>query len=58
MKTKLRKLLIEYYGTQIENHVNEVIKRLDLSVASLMYAGTLGDNPLCELNRAFNKFNK
>lgn len=57
METKIRELLIEYYGTQIENHMDEVMKRLDRSIASLMYAGTLGDNPLCALNRAFNKFN-
>ena len=54
MDEELRQHIIRIYGTQCEKHMDEIIRRLTVSVASLLFAGELGDNVLCKLNRAFN----
>ena len=48
-------MLIKRYGTMIEDPVvmEEVKKRFSASIAALKFAGNIGDNPLCKLNRAF-----
>jgi len=55
MKDKLWQTIIEMYGTQCNNHREEIEKRIDVMLAALLFAGEEGDNPLCELNRAFKK---
>lgn len=44
------------YGEQCEKYRDEIEGRVRVMLTALMYAGDVGDNPLCELNRAFQKF--
>lgn len=48
---KLDKELIAAYGTQVEKDLEIINNKISAVVAAHMYAGKVGDNPLCKLNR-------
>ncbi len=50
---KLKQVLIQVYGTRIEEEIDTIISRISMVMAAKLYAGSLGDNPLCRLNKFF-----
>lgn len=55
MKKELREIIIRMYGSQCEEHIDEIESRISKSIAALLFAGDQGNSPLCILNRAFKK---
>lgn len=53
MTPELKDELIIAFGTQMEDNIDELYDRICKTVAAMRFAGTVGDNPLCVLNRAF-----
>lgn len=47
----LNNALIETYGTQIADDIEMIKKKIDVVIAAHLFAGNLGDTPLCVLNR-------
>jgi hypothetical protein len=58
MDSELKNVIIRLYGQQCEEHINEIDDRIAKMLTALLYAGNIGDNPLCKLNRAFENLNK
>ena len=46
------------YGAQCNKERELIEKRIAALVAATLYAGIVGDNPLCKLNRAFDEVTK
>ena len=55
MRKELWDEMVISFGTRIMNQKEEIEKRLNVTIDSLLYAGTIGDNPLCILNRTFKE---
>lgn len=56
MNEALWQELVKEFGPAIDTHKEEIEKRIVKSITSIMYAGNVGDNPLCILNRAYENF--
>ena len=51
----LKQALIAYYGKMIEKDFNTIERKISAVIVAHYFAGELGDNPLCEINRALKK---
>jgi hypothetical protein len=58
MDSELDKQLILMYGNRLVPCLQEVKTRLDMVVTALLYAGNQGNNPLCEINKLFERIGK
>lgn len=47
--------LITAYGTQIKEDIEVIKEKIAAVVTAHLYAGNVGDNPLCQLNRLLGK---
>jgi hypothetical protein len=54
MNEELKEIIVRLYGKQCSPYIEEINRRISLSLTSLLYAGDQGDNPLCILNKTFN----
>lgn len=43
------------YGRMTEEELNDLVRYIDLVSCARKFAGNVGDNPLCVLNRALEK---
>ena len=50
----LKKVLIKAYGYHIENDIEIILDKFSAVIASHLFAGSIGSNPLCQLNRALD----
>ncbi|KKL65473.1 hypothetical protein LCGC14_2154640 [marine sediment metagenome] len=50
----LKDELVKAYGTQILKDYEIVLDKIAAVIAAHLYAGKIGDNPLCVLNRALD----
>ena len=57
-KERLIEALVACYGTVIEQHMDQVLDRVSVTCAALLYAGNQGDTPLCIVNRVFESIGK
>jgi len=48
----LKAALIKSFGTRIEKDYDEIYSCISATICARVYAGNVGDNPLCILNRA------
>lgn len=55
LRGKLRTAIYGLYGDQCRRDINAIEKRLEASIAALLFAGEEGDNILCRLNRLFKE---
>ena len=53
MDEQLKEAVVRLYGNQCEKHLDVIDERIGVMLAALLFAGEIGDNPLCVLNRAF-----
>ena len=58
MDKELELVLTRLYGTQIRRVLPELDKRIVAIVTSTLFAGTVGSNPMCKLNRALEEMTK
>ena len=52
---QFEKALILYYGTQIKPDIQTLMDKITAVTTAHLYAGSLGDNPLCKLNRCLDE---
>jgi len=55
---KLEDAIVQQYGEQCKPYMEQITKRIAATIAATLYAGEVGDNPLCQLNRMFNELDK
>ena len=53
--TNLNEELIKAYGTQIEEDIETIKIKISAVIAAHLFAGTTGDNFLCQLNIILNE---
>lgn len=54
-ETRLENALIESYGEQIISDLEIIKDKIGVIIASHIYAGTIGNNPMCIINRELKK---
>jgi len=47
--------ILKHYGLACSDFLVTLYKRIGFVVTATVYAGTLDDNPLCEVNRLLKK---
>lgn len=52
---QFEKALVRYFGTQCNSHMVVLLDKITAVVTAELFAGDLGGNPLCKLNRCFNE---
>ena len=51
----LKQALVAYYGEMIEKDYNTIELKISAVIVAHCFAGEVGDNPLCEINRSLKK---
>ena len=51
----LKDELVRAFGTQIINEYSIILQQISAIIAAHLFAGSIGDNPLCVLNRAIEE---
>ena len=54
----LNNALVKHYGTMIEDDIDIIRRKIAALITAHKFAGNIGDNPLCILNRAFEEIIK
>lgn len=53
---ELKDVLIKHYGRIVLSHdLDRLIEKFDAVATAHIYAGNLGDNPLCKINRCLDE---
>ena len=54
----LNNALVKCYGTMIEDDIDIIRRKIAALITAHEFAGNIGTNPLCVLNRAFEEIIK
>jgi len=54
----LKNAIVKTYGERSKDKTDIIIDRLNMVIAACLFAGSQGDNPLCQLNRFFEEVYK